>query len=59
MKKISVKLTSYEMYILSLVLDSAKDCLDWDADLQQYTDGGRFLISLDKAEYETLMNISL
>ena len=59
MKKLSYKLSLDEAYVLSLVLNSAVDCLDWDEDLQQYTDGGRFLICLDKAEYETLRNIRL
>lgn len=47
------------MYILRNILNSTKDCMEWDDDLQQYSDRGSFMLSLDKDEYDTLMKIKL
>lgn len=59
MKKIKVELTPSEYSILIDILNSTKDCLEWDEGLQEYTDGGRFMISFTKGEYKTLNNIRL
>lgn len=59
MKKVTLKLTLDEAYIVSLVVSSAKDCMQYDEDMQEYTDGGRFILSLSEEDYKTLMNIHI
>lgn len=59
MKKVSLKLTAEEAYIISLVVSSAQDCMQYDEDIQEYTDGGRFILSLNEEEYKTLMKLSI
>lgn len=51
MKKIKIELTPAQYSILSTILRNVDECMEWDDDLQQYADGARFLLSLDKTEY--------
>jgi len=50
----TVKLTTDEIYAVSITLNAVLDCLQWDEDLEAYTDGGDFVFSVDKEEYEAL-----
>lgn len=58
-KKFSVKLTSDEINVLHSILISAKDCMQWNEDMGEYTDGGRFILSLTEDEYRVMQGISL
>lgn len=59
MKKLTIKLTPDEWSVLYSVLSSAKECMEYDECCGTYTDGGRFLLSLDEDEYQTLLKIDL
>ena len=57
--KCILHLTLDEIDILRTLLMEAKDRMEYDKDMGLYTDGGRFVVSFSKAEYETLMRINL
>ncbi len=57
--KIKLELTAEEWSVLNSVVSSAQECMEWDDDTQTYTDGGRFILSLEKDEYETLMKLNI
>lgn len=58
-KKITIKVTPDEYGVLLSLLLSARDCMEYDECTQSYTDGGRFLLSLDEKEFKALHTISL
>lgn len=58
-RQVSIKLTLDEWSVLLEVLQSARDCMEYDEDTQSYTDGGRFILSLDEEEYKALNTINL
>ncbi|MDH6387611.1 hypothetical protein M2474_001037 [Dysgonomonas sp. PH5-37] len=46
-----MELTPAQYSILTTILNKVEECMSWDDDLQEYADGARFLMSLDKTEY--------
>ena len=48
------KLTDNERYVARMALSNALDSMEWDEDYGAYTDGGRFILTLDKEELEAL-----
>lgn len=58
-KKITLKVTNEEYGLLLDLILSAQDCMSYDEFSGNYTDGGKFILSLDENEYKTLMNIKL
>ena len=55
----SLHLTLDEIDVLRTLIMEAKDTLQYDESVGNYTDGGRFLISFTEHEYSTLMNLKL
>lgn len=58
-RQVSIKLTFDEYSVLLELLQSVRDCMEYDEDTQSYTDGGRFILSLDEEEYKALNSINL
>lgn len=58
-KKITIKLTSDEFSVLLSILLSVRDCMEYEECTQSYTDGGRFILSLDEKEFKALHTINL
>ena len=58
-KKVKIELTIDELSVIWDCIQSTKDCLQWDEDLQEYTDGGRFIIGFSEKEYKVLQGIVL
>lgn len=54
-----INVTAKQWSVLFDILFAAKECLLWDDEMQMYVDGGRFILSLTKEEYEVLRSIEL
>lgn len=48
------KLTSDERYVIDKALTNVIDCMEYDEGFGEYTDGGRFILSLEKEELKAL-----
>lgn len=59
-RKVSITgLTLTQYSILCDILNATKDCMEWDEGMQEYTDGGNFIYSMTKEEYEQMQNIKM
>lgn len=58
-QKLTLKLTADELSILADILNSTKDCMEYDDFTDSYIDGGKFILSLTKSEYEVLTKLDL
>lgn len=56
-KRKSKKLNPDEQYLANEILGKVFTCMDYDKELEAYTDGGNFILSLSKEEMETLAGI--
>ncbi len=48
------KLTTNERQVVYKALSSVIECMGFDEDFGEYTDGDRFVFSLDKEDFEAL-----
>ena len=48
------KLTANERQVVYKALSSVIECMGFDEDFGEYTDGDRFVFSLDKEDFEAL-----
>lgn len=55
--QIMKNLTTNELYLLSTIIDNVLGCMEYDKELNQYFDGGRFTMSMDKTEFNCLKNL--
>lgn len=58
-KKLTLKVTADEFSLLADILSSTKDCMEYDDFSDSYIDGGKFILSLTKTEYEVLTKLDL
>lgn len=58
-KKVTIKVTPDEYSILLDILSSVKEIMQWDDDMQEYTDHDNFVYSMSKEEYETLQRMTI
>jgi hypothetical protein len=47
-----LNLTADERYVVKKALVAVEDCLGFDETYGEYTDGDRFIFSLDKKDYK-------
>ena len=57
MKTIKLELTPAQYIVLSNIVYSTEVAMEWDEVLNAYSDGGRFLLSLDKNEMRAFKNL--
>lgn len=48
------KLTDNERWVVRMALNNALDSMEWDECCEAYTDGGRFILTLDEKELKAL-----
>jgi hypothetical protein len=53
----SINLTLEERCLITKSLRSVEDCMEFDEDYGEYTDGGRFILSLDAEELKALKSV--
>ena len=46
------ELTTSERWVIGNALRAVDDCLAFDSDYGEYTDGERFILTLDKKDYK-------
>ena len=52
-------LTLTQYSIIVDIVNTVKDIMAWDEDMQEYTDHDNFLYSMSEEEYQELQNIKL
>lgn len=59
-RKVSITgLTLTQYSIIVDIVNTVKDIMAWDDDMQEYTDHDNFLYSMTEDEYQELQNIKL
>ena len=61
-KRRTVSITGLTLTQYSIICDlvnTAKAIMEWDEDMQEYTDHDNFLYSMDEDEYRELMTIKI
>lgn len=54
-----ISITTEQMCMIQAVIERLQNVLEWDEDMEKYTDNGNFCISLNEENYKTLMSIKL
>lgn len=59
-KTVSIKgLTPTQYSIIVDIVNGVKDVMEWDDDMQEYTDHDNFIYSMSEEEYKELQKIKL
>lgn len=57
--KTSVTLTSLQYAILSAMIEQVEKCMEWDGEMNCYTDGGNFIMSIPAAGMDALKELQI
>ena len=51
---VKTELTAKERYVVSIILEEARRCMEYDAEAQDYKDDSSFIMRLEKGEMAAL-----